>query len=305
MLILFIFCIILIGDNMIDKILLVAFVVVVIFVVHFFTNLFFKKVILNRVSKRKETIFLLGVNFIKYGGLLVGLFIILAIFGVDTASVLAGAGLLGILLGFGLQKLMQDMINGFFIIFENQYVAGEYVCINGSDGLVEELGLKTTRIATYKGEIHFISNGDIKTVINYSRNNSLAIIDLPVLHKYSYSSIIKIIETVIKKIKHHNIISVPRILGIQRIEEISYTIRIVCETKPFEYFSTDFGIPQAVAGFNPLDILMSVYMILRQIDQGEPRIDNEYKRALKASDNKPSYEVNYNLNIFFKCFIEI
>ena len=183
---------------MVDKILLVALVVVVIFGVHFFTNLFFKKVIANKVSKRKETIFLLGVNFIKYGGLLVGLFVILAIFGVDTASVLAGAGLLGILLGFGLQKLMQDMINGFFIIFENQYVAGEYVCINGSDGLVEELGLKTTRIATYNGEIHFIANGDIKTVINYSRNNSLAIIDLPVLHKYSYNFIVIIIENVIK-----------------------------------------------------------------------------------------------------------
>lgn len=56
-------------------------------------------------------------------------------------------------------------------------------------------------------------------------------------------------------------------------------------TEPFEYFSTDYGIPQAVAGFNPLDILMSVYMILRQIDNGTPRIDNEYKRAVKTEGN--------------------
>ena len=56
-------------------------------------------------------------------------------------------------------------------------------------------------------------------------------------------------------------------------------------TEPFEKFSTEYGIPQAVAGFNPLDILMSVYMILRQIDQGEPRIDNEYKRAVRTEGN--------------------
>ena len=58
-------------------------------------------------------------------------------------------------------------------------------------------------------------------------------------------------------------------------------------TEPFEKFSTEYGIPQAVAGFNPLDILMSVYMILRQIDNGTPRIDNEYKRAVKTEGNDP------------------
>ena len=56
-------------------------------------------------------------------------------------------------------------------------------------------------------------------------------------------------------------------------------------TEPFEKFSTEYGIPQAVAGFNPLDILMSVYMILRQIDKGEPRIDNEYQRAVRTEGN--------------------
>lgn len=56
-------------------------------------------------------------------------------------------------------------------------------------------------------------------------------------------------------------------------------------TKPFEYFSTEYGIPQSVAGFNPLDILMSIYMILRQVKQGKPRIENEYNRAVKEEGN--------------------
>ena len=62
-------------------------------------------------------------------------------------------------------------------------------------------------------------------------------------------------------------------------------------TKPFEYFSTDFGIPQAVAGFNPLDILMSVYMILRQIQNETPKIENEYKRAVKEEGNVIAQEM--------------
>ena len=222
---------------MVEKVLLMILVVVIIVGIHFITNLFFRKIILNRVSKRKETIFLVLVNFVKYTGLLVGLFVILAIFGVDTASVLAGAGLLGILLGFGLQKLMQDMINGFFIIFENQYVVGEYVLINSSEGQVEELGLRTTKIKTYNGENHFIANGDIKTVVNYSRDNSLAIVDFPIIHEYSFEIVHKILEEVIKKIKHESIVGKPKILGIQEVNEFSYKIRIVCNTLPFEYFA--------------------------------------------------------------------
>lgn len=221
---------------MIDKLLWVGFVIFLIVFVHFIANFIFKRLIKDKVSKRKETISLLIVNVFKYVGLMVGIFVILAIFGVDTASVLAGAGLLGILLGLGLQKLLQDMINGFFIIFENQYVVGEYVGINEVVGRVLELGLKTTKILTYKGEEHYFANGEIKTVANFSRNNSLVIIDLPILHEYNVEVVNNILSNVILKFNHESIISKPQILGVENIEEIFYSIRIVCETKSFEQF---------------------------------------------------------------------
>ena len=167
------------------KVLWVISVISIILVVHFIANFIFGKFIKNKVRKRKETIFLVIINLIKYIGLVVGLFVILTIFGIDPASVLAGAGVLGILLGFGMQKLVQDIVNGFFLIFENQYVAGEYVSINGVSGEVIELGLKTTKILTYKGEVHFFANGDIKAVINYTRNSSLGIVEIPILYNNS------------------------------------------------------------------------------------------------------------------------
>ena len=70
-------------------------------------------------------------------------------------------------------------------------------------------------------------------------------------------------------------------------------------TKPFEYFSTDYGIPQAVAGFNPLDILMSVYMILRQIKNETPKIENEDKRAVKDEGNVIAQEMIDQLSLQF------
>ena len=221
---------------MLDKLFAVTIVVAIIVFNYFIANFIFKHLIRGKVSKRKETISLLIVNVFKYVGLMIGLFIILGIYGVDTASVLAGAGLLGILLGLGLQKLMQDMINGFFIIFENQYVVGEFVSINGVVGEVLELGLKTTKILTYNGEIHFFANGEIKSVVNFSRNNSLAVINLPVLHEYSFDYVNKILKDALELFDHQSILNKPRILGVNEINEISYVVRIVCETKSFEYF---------------------------------------------------------------------
>lgn len=225
-----------IGDRMIEKLIDVAIVVSVLFLITFITNFVFKKYIKKKVSKRKETILVLIVNLVKYSSLIIGLFIVLAIFGVDTASVLAGAGLLGILLGFGLQKLMMDMVNGFFIIFENQYVVGEYIGINGVVGEVLELGLKTTKILTYDGEIHFFANGDIKSVANFSRNNSLAVVEIPILHEYKLDFVNSILEGILINFNHPSIIDKPKISGVQDTTALYYSLRIVCQTKPFEKF---------------------------------------------------------------------
>lgn len=222
--------------EVLEKILLSSAVVVIIFGIYFIANLFFRKFIFNIVTKRKETIILLIINLIKYSILIIGVFIILFVFGVNTDQVLAGAGLLGIVIGLAIQKLMQDIINGFFIIVENQYLVGEYVAINNSVGEVTTIGLKTTKILTYEGETHFISNGEIKSVINFSRNNSLLIIDLSILHKHSIEKVEEILFNVIKNFSYHSIISGPRILGVQRFDEISYTVRIICETKSYEHF---------------------------------------------------------------------
>lgn len=221
---------------MFEKLLSTTIVVAALVILYFITNLFFTKVVIGRISKRKETIILLIINIVKYIALIISVFVVLSIFGVDTTSVLAGAGLVGILLGFALQKLLQDMINGFFIILENQYIVGEYVEINGRSGCVIELGLKTTKIINHTGEVFIISNGVINEVVNYSRNNSLMIIDLCIMNKNKYQKVCDIVEEVLRNFSHHNITSVLQINGIQDINEFSYKMRITCKTLPYSYF---------------------------------------------------------------------
>lgn len=221
---------------MLKKFSWVMLIISLLILITLVANFLFKKIIKNKVKKRNETIWLLVISVVKYSGLIISIFIILTIFGVDTTSVIAGAGFFGILIGFGMQKLFQDMINGFFIIFENQYVVGEYIEVDNKVGEVLEIGLRTTKILSYKGEVYYISNGDIKSITNFSRCPSTANIDIPIYCENDYKTVKESIEKVIKEYKHINLLQKPKLLGVQNIEGLYYTIRIVFETKSYEYF---------------------------------------------------------------------
>ena len=222
-----------------DKVLWIILIITIIIFIHVVANFIFIKVIKNKVKKRKETIFLLFITFIKYSSVLVGFFLSLTLFGIDPSSVLAGAGVLGILLGFGMQKLVQDIVNGFFIIYENQYVTGEFVSLNNISGEVIELGLKTTKLLTYKGEMHYIPNGQITSVINFTRTNSLATIEISILNENNLKYIYSIIEESLKNYSNPSVINQPEIKGLSQSNELSYVVRITCITKPYEHFAIE------------------------------------------------------------------
>ena len=123
--------------------------------------------------------------------------------------------LLVLAVGFGAQSLVKDVITGFFIVFEDQFAVGDQVQIGtvyGSSRL--EIGLRTTKVKSYTGELHIIPNGQISDVINYSIYNSIAIIDISV----SYESDIEKVENIIKEFlqdlpnKYEELVSIPDIL---------------------------------------------------------------------------------------------
>jgi moderate conductance mechanosensitive channel len=157
---------------------------------------------------------------------------------VPITSVLAGAGVVGLAVGFGAQNLVKDIITGFFILLEDQFSVGDYVRIGQQfEGFIQEIGLRTTRLKSFTGEVHILPNGSILSVTNFSRTNSVAIVDVNV----SYESDIKYVESVIEALleelphKYEDMVEKPELLGVQMFGGSEVTLRITSEVKPMKH----------------------------------------------------------------------
>ncbi len=97
--------------------------------------------------------------------------------GFNPMPFLAGAGIVGLVIGFGAQSLINDVVSGFFILFENTYLVGETIEVGTAKGVVEAIEFRTTKIRDSEGRLHIIRNGDVKPVVNYSRDFTVAVVD--------------------------------------------------------------------------------------------------------------------------------
>lgn len=119
---------------------------------------------------------------------------------VPIASLLAGAGIVGLAIGFGARNLVSDVISGFFLLFENQYGVGETVQIAGISGTVQEIGLRITKLKGFNGEHHFIPNGSITQVTNYSRGHSSLSISVSLSLQADMTETEKVIRNLVDQI---------------------------------------------------------------------------------------------------------
>jgi len=121
---------------------------------------------------------------------------VLEVLGINTTSLLTAAGVGGLAIGFGAQNLVKDVISGFFLIFENQYNVGDYVEIAGVSGVVDEIGLRTTKVRDFGGQIHIIPNGEIKLVTNYSRGMMRALVNINISYEEDLNEVFSALEEV-------------------------------------------------------------------------------------------------------------
>ncbi|MCC2252656.1 mechanosensitive ion channel family protein [Virgibacillus sp. AGTR] len=156
------------------------------------------------------------------------------VLGFQVGALLAGAGVAGLAIGFGAQNLVRDIISGFFIIFEDQFSVGDYVGVAGIEGTVEEIGLRTTKVLSWTGEMHILPNGNVTQVINYSIHNGLAIVDINVPYESSVDDAEKIINDVAVTLpdKYDFLVGVPEIIGVQNLEASYFVIRVIADTLP-------------------------------------------------------------------------
>ncbi|MCY9667717.1 mechanosensitive ion channel [Paenibacillus alginolyticus] len=189
--------------------------------------------------RRTNTIGSLIHNLIAYTINLICIMLILGQVGLNIGPLLAGAGVLGLAIGFGAQSLVKDVITGFFIIFEDQFGVGDVIQIDSFKGTVEEIGIRVTRIKSWTGEVHIIPNGNIKQVTNFSTYNSLAVVDVTIPLHLDIDKTTEILKETVKQVQllTDDIVKEPEVLGVQMVGSTDLKIRIIAECKPTRQFN--------------------------------------------------------------------
>ncbi|WP_435796796.1 mechanosensitive ion channel family protein [Peribacillus frigoritolerans] len=192
-----------------------------------------------RISERREnTLVKLLDNVLTYLVYFVALLMILETLSFDVKALLAGAGIVGLAVGFGAQNLVRDIITGFFIIFEDQFSVGDMIRVGQFEGTVEEIGLRTTKIKSWTGEINILPNGNITEVTNFSVNNSVAFVDVSIAYEGDIPKAERVIEDLLLELpdKYEEMVAPPELLGVQNLGPSEVVLRVVSEVLPMKHF---------------------------------------------------------------------
>lgn len=186
-------------------------------------------------ERKKQTLCEVMESIIKYSvGFIAGCSI-LSNFGVNIASLIAVAGVGSVAIGFGAQSLVQDIITGMFILFEDQFGVGDIITVDTLTGTVESIGLRSTRIRNVNGDLHIIPNGSIKMITNMSKEYNRAIVDVGVAYEEDIDKVISVMKDemdgIYKNKKIDGLMSEPEVLGVVDLADSAVVIRMLADTK--------------------------------------------------------------------------
>lgn len=187
-----------------------------------------KKTSRNRVVTLQKLL----VNVYFYVLLFVFLLMGFAVIGMDIRPLIAGAGVLGLAVAFGAQGLVSDIVTGFFILVEHQLEIDDYVTVGGYEGIVEEIGLRTTKIRGFDGTLNYVPNRFIEGVANHSRGNMQALVDITIPFKDNIDQAISVLDKICVEFQQDKrFTDGPRATGVECIESGSIVLRVVGQTE--------------------------------------------------------------------------
>lgn len=188
-------------------------------------------------ERRTVTVAKLLENIVAYVVMFIMLIAILGVFDINASGLLAGAGVIGLAVGFGAQSLVKDVITGLFILLEDQFSVGDYVKIGQFEGVVLEIGLRTTKVKSWTGEIHTLPNGSIIQVTNYSVSNSVAFVDVSISYEADIAKAEQVIEDLLVELpsKYEKMVTTPQLLGVQTLAASEVILRVIAEVEPMQH----------------------------------------------------------------------
>lgn len=174
---------------------------------------------------------------------LVFIMIFLRKFNIDIAPIIAGAGIVGLAVGFGAQELVRDFISGFFILLENQIRMGDVVTLNGTSGSVEDIQLRTVTLRDLSGTVHVFQNGKINTIANMTKGWSAMVFDIGVAYKEDLSKVIRVMQEVSEQLRNdedfsQKILEPMEIFGLDQFGDSALIVKGRIKTRPGDQWTT-------------------------------------------------------------------
>ena len=196
--------------------------------------------ILHPKSHRARTILTLLNSLMRYASALVILCWGLSILGVDVSVIVASVGVVALVVGFGVESLIADVVTGTFILFENQYNVGDIVEVGGFRGTVKDIGIRTTAIEDAGGNVKIINNSEMKNILNRSDHASRAVCDIDIPYETDLENLESKLPELLEEIYRQNtetLKSAPVYLGVEKLGASSVVLRFVAEVAEKDLFA--------------------------------------------------------------------
>jgi small conductance mechanosensitive channel len=196
--------------------------------------------LLKSENHRVRTVLTLSANLIRYVAVIVIIICVLSLLSVDMPTILAGLGVIALIIGFGAESLITDVVTGFFILMDNQYNVGDIIEVGGFRGTVSEIGIRTTSLMDTGGNVKIINNSDMKNILNRSDNSSKAVVDFAVPYETDILKLEQKIPGLMAEIfqAHPEVFkSEPKYLGVQALSSSSVDLRFVAEVGESDIYS--------------------------------------------------------------------
>lgn len=235
-------------EQLINKLILILIVIICANLVRKFSDKLIDRFVERQVKSKSNfsidknkamTVGTILKSTVKYAVYFSGTAIIISNIFKVSAAVLSG---IGFVVGIGAQSLVKDLINGFFILFEDQYGVGDYITVGEFSGIVENIGIRSTVLKDFNGDIHIIPNGSISEISNHSRGNISFIVDIEISNEEDVDKAIEIMKESCEKFADEykdDIVQKPEVLGVKALNVYGTTITISGKAKPLSQWKLE------------------------------------------------------------------
>ena len=211
-------------------------------------NLLVDEVLIKRAAldkdamQRRLTIVPLIKSGAKYAIYFTAGIVILKQLEIDPTPILAGAGIVTLAIGLGAQNLINDVVSGFFILFENYYLVGDYVAVNGSEGIVEQIDIRATRIRDNEGRLHIVRNGEVEDLINFSKDYTLAVLEVGVAYESDLKAVFEAFGEIGGRLEEQtsDTLGSLEVRGLKAFGESELTVRVQIRVKPGKHLDVEY-----------------------------------------------------------------